>query len=95
MHGDSYRYSMGRDRSLPVVFDRFIECLRLKRMARVQASQGASEHLICVSDDLVTVFLANPVFEGEVATHDLLTYALKEPGKYMAMVTAERLQHGR
>ena len=95
MHGDGYRYGMKRDRSLAIVFDRFIECLRLKRMARVQASQGASEHLICVSDDLVTVFLANPVFEGEIATHDLLTYALKEPGKYLAMLRAEQLQHGR
>ena len=30
MHGDGYRYGMGSDRSLPVVFDGFIECLRVK-----------------------------------------------------------------
>ena len=94
LHGDGYRYGMERDRSLPVVFDRLIECLRLKRMARVQASQGASEHLICVPDDLVAAFLTNPVFKDKIATHDLLTYALKEPGKYLAMITAEQLQHG-
>ena len=38
--------------------------------------------------------LTNPVFKDKVATHDLLTYALKEPGKYLAMITAEQLQHG-
>ena len=52
LHGDGYRYGMGSDRSLPVVFNRLIECLKLKSMARAQASQGASEHLVCVPDDL-------------------------------------------
>ena len=48
MHGDGYRYGMGSDRSLPVVFDRRIECLKQRRTARVQVSQGASERVICV-----------------------------------------------
>ena len=48
LHGDGYRYGMGSDRSLPVVFDRFIECLKQRRTARVQVSQGVSEHVLCV-----------------------------------------------
>ena len=85
---------MGSDRSLPVVFDRLIERLKQRRTARVQVSQGASERVICVPDDLKTAFLTNPIFKDKIATHDLLTYAFKESGKYLAMITAEQLQHG-
>ena len=51
-------------------------------------------HLTGVPDDLEKALLANPVFRDKIATHDLLTYALKESGKYLAMITAEQLQHG-
>ena len=56
--------------------------------------QGASEHLIGVPDDLESALVANPVFSGKIATHDLLTYALKEAPKYLAMITTEQLQRG-
>ena len=85
MHGDGYRYGMRGDRDLPFVFDRLIKCLRQRRIARQQASQGASEHLIGVPDDLGKALLANPVFRDKIATHDLLTYTLKESRKYIAM----------
>ena len=52
MHGDGYRYGMRSGRNLPFVFDRLIECVRQARIARQQVSQGASEHLIGVPDDL-------------------------------------------
>ena len=94
MHGDGYRYGTGSDRSLPVVFDRFIEWLEQKRRARLQASQDASEHLVCVPDDLKTALLKSPVFKDKFATHDLLSYSLKESAKYLGMITVEQLQHG-
>ena len=44
MHGDGHRYGVRSDRNLLFVFDELIECLRLRRMTRQQASQGASGH---------------------------------------------------
>ena len=38
--------------------------------------------------------MANPVFKDKIATHDLLTYALKDAPKYLAMITSEQLQRG-
>ena len=86
-HGDGYRYGMRGDRDLPFVFDRLSECLRQIRIARHQASQGAAEHLIGVPEDLDKAFLANHSFRDNFATHGLLRYALKEPGKYLRMIT--------
>ena len=94
MHGDGCRYGFQSDRNLPYVFERLIECLTQGRLARQQASRGASEHLIGVPDDLAKALMANPVFRGKIATHDLLTYAVKAPFKYLAMITTEQLQHG-
>ena len=94
MHGDGCRYGFQSDRNLPYVFERLIECLTQGRLARQQASRGASEHLIGVPDDLAKALMANPVFRDKIATHDLLTYAVKEPFKYLAMITTEQLQHG-
>ena len=50
--------------------------------------------MIGVPDDLAKALIANPVFRHKIATHDLLSYALKESGKYLAMITTEQLQHG-
>ena len=47
-----------------------------------------------VSDDLARALKANPIFRHKVATHDLLTYAMKEPAKYLAMITTDQLQQG-
>jgi len=94
MHSDGYRYGIQSDRKLPYVFDRLIDCLTQGRIARQQASQGASDHLIGVPDDLEKALLANPVFRDKIATHDLLSYALKEAPKYLAMITTEQLQRG-
>ena len=38
--------------------------------------------------------MANPVFKDKIATHDFLSYALKEAPKYLAMITTEQLQRG-
>ena len=94
LHGDGYRYGMERDRSLPMVFDRLIECVEQKRRARMEAPEGASEQLISTSDDLKTALLNNPVFTDKIATHDLLSYSLKESVKYLAMITTEKVQEG-
>ena len=94
MHGDGYRYGMRSGRNLPFVFERLIEYLRQARISRQQASQGASEHFIGVPDDLEKALLANPVFKDKVATHDLLTYTLKDSGKYLAMIPREQVQRG-
>ena len=94
LHEDGYRYGMESERSLPVVFDRLIECLEQKRRARMQAPKGASEHLISTSDDLKTALLNNPVFTDKIATHDLLSYSLKESVKYLAVITTEKCATG-
>ena len=94
MHGDGYRYGIQSDRHLPYVFDKLLESLKQSRLARQQAPRGASEHLICVPDDLERALANNPVFRDKIATHDLLTYALKEAPKYLAMIATQQLQRG-
>ena len=50
--------------------------------------------MIVVADDLAQALTANPIFRHKIATHDLLTYAMKEPAKYLAMITTDQLQQG-
>ena len=61
---------------------------------RQDVAPGASEHSLIVSDDLTNALVANTVFRHKIATHDLLTYALREPAKYLSQITTEQLQHG-
>ena len=94
MHGDGCRYGINSDRHLPYVFDKLLESLTQSRLARQQVPRGASEHLIGVPDDLESALVANPVFKDKIATHDLLSYALKEAPKYLATITSEQLRRG-
>jgi hypothetical protein len=95
IHGDGYRCGTQGDPSLPYVFEKLIDCLTQGRLARQEeASRSVSEHLTGVADDLTRALIANPVFRHTVATHDLLSYAMKEPGKYLAVITTEQLHHG-
>ena len=94
MHGDGCRYGIKSDKHLPYVFDKLLESLTQSRLAHQRAPRGAPEHLIGVPDDLSRALEANPVFRDKIATHDLLSYALKAAPKYLAMVTTEQLQRG-
>ena len=94
LHGDGHRYGVESERRLPYVFEQVIGILRQRRVARQEASPGAAEHSLVVPEDLVNALVANPVFKHKIATHDLLTYALKESGKYLSQITTEQLQHG-
>ena len=81
MHREGYRYGIQSNRHLPYVFDKLLESLTQRRLARQQAPQGASEHLVGGPDDLENGLVADPVFRDKIATHDLLTYALIEAPK--------------
>ena len=94
LHGDGYRYGTESERHLPFVFEKVVQIVTNRRESRQESAQGASEHLLVVSDDLARALTANPIFRHKVATHDLLTYALKEPAKYLAMITTDQLQQG-
>ena len=38
--------------------------------------------------------MANPVIHDKFATHDLLSYALKEPREHLSAITTDLLQQG-
>jgi hypothetical protein len=94
MHCDECRYGIQSDRHLPYVLDKLLGSVTQSRLAQQQALRDASEHLISVPDDLESALVANPIFRNEIATHDLLTYALKARPKYLAAITTEKLQRG-
>ena len=94
VHGDGFRYGAQSERHLPCAFEQVIGILRQRRVALQEAEPGASEHSLVVSDDLVKALVANTVFRHKIATHDLLTYAMKESSKYLSQVTTEQLQQG-
>ena len=76
LHGDGYRYGTNVNREMPYVFETRVGDVARRREAPQAQSQGASEHLLVVSDDLAQALMANPVFKHKVACHDLLCYAL-------------------
>ena len=94
LHSDGYRYGTESDRHLPFVFEKAVEILTNRRECRQESAEGASKHLLVVSDDLAEALTASPIFRHKIATHDLLTYTMKEPAKYLAMTTTDQLQHG-
>lgn len=94
MHGEGYRYGAQNEQQLPYVFERVMGILRQRRVARQEASPGVAEHPLVVSDDLTNALVGNTVFRHKIAAHDLLTYALREPAKYLCLITTEQLQHG-
>ena len=94
LYGDGHRYGDQSERRLPYVFEQIIGMLRQRREARQEASPGATEHLLVVPKDLANAVVANTVFRHKIATHDLLTYALKDSGKYLSLITTDQLQHG-
>ena len=50
--------------------------------------------MIVVADDLAQALTAKAIFRHKVATHDLMSYSMKDPAKYLAMITVEQLEHG-
>ena len=94
LYRDGYRYGTESDRHLPFVFEEAVEIVTNGRECRQESAEGASKHLLVVSDDLANALTANPIFRHKVATHDLLTYTMKEPRKYLAMISTDQLQHG-
>ena len=50
--------------------------------------------MVVVADDLAQALTANPIFRHKVATHDLLSYSMKDPARYLAIITSEQLEHG-
>ena len=94
LHGDGYRYGTESDRHLPLVFEKVVEIITNRRACRQESTQGASEHVIVVADDLAQALTANAIFRHKVATHDLLSYSMKDPARYLAMITSEQLEHG-
>ena len=48
LHSDGYRYGVESDKNLPYVFEKVVDILTAKRLARREPSQGATERLTCV-----------------------------------------------
>ena len=94
LHSDGYRYGVESDKNLPYVFEKVVDILTAKRLARREPSQGATEHLIGVCSDLACAFMSNPVYKHKIATHDVLSYAMKAPTEHLQTITTEQLQHG-
>ena len=94
LHSDGHRYGAHSDRDLPYVFEKVVNILTTRRLARRETSQGAPEHLIEESGDLARALMTNPVFRHKIATHDILSYAMKDSTGYLKTVTTEQLQHG-
>ena len=94
LHSDGYRYGVQSDKNLPSVFEKVVGILSTKRLARRDHPHGAPEHLIGVCSDLASAFMTNPVFKHKIATHDVLTYAMKEPIEHLKTITTEQVQHG-
>ena len=44
--------------------------------------------------DLARAFMTNSVFRHKIATHDLLSYAMKHPTEHLRTITTEQLQRG-
>ena len=74
LHSYGYRYGSHSDKHLPHVFEQVVDVLVSKRQER---SQGAPEQLIGVCSDLAGALMTNSVFKHKVATHDLLSYAIR------------------
>ena len=68
LHGDGYRYGAVSDRHLPFVFETVAERIMHKRESCQNSSEGASEDMVVVPDDLARALTANPVFRHKVAT---------------------------
>ena len=76
------------------MFEKVVDLLTESRTSRQNGTQCAPEHLLVVPDDLARTLIANPVLEHKIATYDLLHYAMKDPGKYLALIPTEKLQRG-
>ena len=94
LHSDGYRYGVQSERHLPYVFDKVVDLLIAKRSARGATSLGATEHLIVVPDDLTRALMTNPVFTHKVATHDVLSYAMKNPAEHLRTISSAELKRG-
>ena len=94
LYRDGYRYGTESDRHLPFVSAKAVEIVANSRECPQESAEGASKHLLVVADDLAEALAANPIFRHKVATHDLLTYAMKDRAKYLAMITTDQLQQG-
>ena len=44
--------------------------------------------------DLARALIANSVFKHKIATHDLLSFAMKNASDHLKAITTEQLQHG-
>ena len=78
----------------PPISDKVVDLLIAKRSARGATSLGATEHLIVVADDLTRALMTNPVFTHKVATHDVLSYAMKNPAEHLRMISSAELKRG-
>ena len=83
LHADGYRYGIESNWHLPYVFEKVVDILTRRRVARREQPEGAPEHSLVVPEDLARALSANPVFRNKVATHDLLSYALKTPASHL------------
>ncbi len=93
LYHDGYRYGNQSECAMPYVFGKIMDLIAQRRSA--QGSETRSEQtFIGTPDDLANALMAHPLFCDKFATHDLLTYALKQPGKYMAEITSQQLQQG-
>jgi hypothetical protein len=91
LYSDGYRYDCHSDKNLPPLFQEVVELLLTKRQER---SQVAPEHLIGVCSDLARAFMSNPIFRHKIATHDLLSYALKSSNDHLTPIATEQLRRG-
>ena len=91
LHSDGCRYGSHSDKHLPHVFEQAVGVLASKRQER---SQGAPEHLTTVCSDLARAFMTNSVFRHKIATHDLISYAMKHSNDHLKTITTEHLQRG-
>ena len=91
LHSTGYRYAT-RDaravRDLPLEWDGLIECIKEKRRA------APATNVIGTPEDLESALMRNPIFWDKVATHDIISFAMKEPTKVLAEVETQSLVQG-
>ena len=90
LYSDGYRYGSRSDKHLPHVFEHVVDAVVSKRQER---SQGAPEHLIGECSDLARAFMANSAFRHKIATHDLLSYAMRNSTEHLRTITTAQLRH--
>ena len=78
LYSECYRFGIQSSQHLPYVLENVVDILTTKRLVWRESSQGGPRHLIEVSSDLARALITNFVFRRNIASHDLLGYAMTD-----------------